>query len=389
VKLNHLLVAGALVVASVGARAEVFYTVKESTDTLYTIDTSTLVLTPIGALGVPFDFGDLAFDTSTNTMYMSNGWGSNPSNLYKVNLTTGAATLVGSTGVVGLFGLTYDPTTNKLFSSISTSGTGFYEVNKATGVATFIGNPGVYLDGLTYVGSTGDIAGLYAGPGSLHKVDRATGGSSLLSAGGGFVNNCGIAWGAATNTIYSIDWSGELYAFDVANSYARTTVTSGLGAYDGLAATSNCLAPVSYCTAKVNSLGCIPATASTGSPSSTAGSGFTVKGVNVRNNKSGLLFYGVSGQAAIPFQGGTLCVASPIKRTPGVFSGGSPAGNDCTGVYSIDFNAFTVGSLGGNPLPSLKTPGTVVDAQWWGRDPGFPAPNNTTLTNGLHFTMCP
>jgi carboxypeptidase T len=143
-----------------------------------------------------------------------------------------------------------------------------------------------------------------------------------------------------------------------------------------------------YCTPKVNSLGCVPAIGSSGTPSASAGSGFTVTGSNVRNQKPGLLFYGVNGQASNPFQGGTLCIATPIKRTPAVGSGGTPAGNDCTGVYAIDFNSFAVGGLGGNPLPALQTPGTVVDAQWWGRDPGFPAPDNTTLTNGLHFSMC-
>jgi zinc carboxypeptidase len=144
----------------------------------------------------------------------------------------------------------------------------------------------------------------------------------------------------------------------------------------------------SYCTAKLNSLGCTPAIGSSGTPSASAGSGFTLTGSNVRNQKPGLLFYGVNGQASGPFQGGTLCIATPIKRTPAVGSGGSPSGSDCTGVYAIDFNAFASGALGGNPLPALQTPGTVVDSQWWGRDPGFAAPNNTTLTNALHFAMC-
>jgi Tol biopolymer transport system component len=148
--------------------------------------------------------------------------------------------------------------------------------------------------------------------------------------------------------------------------------------------------PATYCTAKTNSLGCVPAIASSGAPSASAGSGFLVRGLNVRNNKPGLLFYGVSGQLAAPFQGGTLCVAPQVKRTPAVVSGGNalPA-NDCSGVYQIDFNAFAAGSLGGTPLASLQVAGTAVDTQWWGRDPGFAAPNNTTLTNALHFLVGP
>jgi hypothetical protein len=153
---------------------------------------------------------------------------------------------------------------------------------------------------------------------------------------------------------------------------------------------STCTAPVTYCTAKVNSLGCTPAISFTGASSAAAVSGFAVKASNVRNNKSGLLFYGTTGRAGVPFQGGTLCVKSPVKRTPASVSGGTPApANDCTGVYSIDMNCFASGNCGGSPLPALIVPGTIVDCEWWGRDPGFPAPNNTTLTNGLHFTMCP
>jgi hypothetical protein len=146
--------------------------------------------------------------------------------------------------------------------------------------------------------------------------------------------------------------------------------------------------PVVYCTAKINSLGCTPSIGSTGTPSASASSGFNVTGSNVRNNKAGLLFYGVSGRAALPYQGGTLCVKSQIRRTPASSSGGAPSpANDCSGVYAIDMNAFAAGALGGSPLPALGVAGTIVDCQFWGRDPGFAAPNNTTLTDGLEYTV--
>jgi hypothetical protein len=149
-------------------------------------------------------------------------------------------------------------------------------------------------------------------------------------------------------------------------------------------------APTVYCTAKVNALGCTPSIGFTGAASATAGSGFTVKATNMRNNKSGLLFYGVTGQSATAFQGGTLCVKAPVRRTGAQSSGGTPApANDCTGVYSLDMNAFAVSAGPPTPLPALTVPGTVVDCQWWGRDPGFPAPNNTTLSDGLEYTVGP
>ena len=146
---------------------------------------------------------------------------------------------------------------------------------------------------------------------------------------------------------------------------------------------------VTFCTAKLNSLGCMPAIGSSGTPSASAGNGFTISGSHVRNQKGGLLLYSLGGQTAIPFQNGTLCVASPVKRTPSANSAGSALpSSDCSGVYWIDFNAFAIGSLGGSPCPALRVPGTVVDAQWWGRDPGFAPPNNTTLSDGLQFTIC-
>ena len=69
--------------------------------------------------------------------------------------------------------------------------------------------------------------------------------------------------------------------------------------------------------------------------------------------------------------------------------GSLPPALDCSGVYSLDMNAFASGTLGGAPILALHVPGALVYCQWWGRDPGFPAPLNTTLSDALYYWVEP
>ncbi|HTF90142.1 MAG TPA: hypothetical protein VK843_17135, partial [Planctomycetota bacterium] len=150
----------------------------------------------------------------------------------------------------------------------------------------------------------------------------------------------------------------------------------------------SCVPPIVYCSAKVNSLGCTPVIAFTGGSSSST-SGFAIRASQVRNKKPGLLIYTNAGRAATPFQGGILCLTAPVRRSTPADSGGTPLPtSDCSGVYTIDMNAFSHSVLGGSPASYLIVPGTVVDCQWWGRDPGFAAPNNSTLSNALEYVVC-
>ena len=147
--------------------------------------------------------------------------------------------------------------------------------------------------------------------------------------------------------------------------------------------------PVAYCTAKINSLACVSAITSTGLASAASGSGFVVSSSNNLNNKPGLLLYGSTGQAAGPFLGGILCINAPIKRSLALDSAGNPPPNACSGVYSIDMNAFAVGALGGNPFSALTVVGTTIDCQFWGRDPGFAPPDNVSLSDALEYQIGP
>lgn len=141
-------------------------------------------------------------------------------------------------------------------------------------------------------------------------------------------------------------------------------------------------APALYCTAKTNSLGCVPTLGASGTPSATDPNAFTLSATSVLNNKSGLLFYGFSPVNA-PFQGGYLCVEPPTVRTAVQTSGGAPPPDNCTGSYSYDFNSRI--QSGADPL---LTVGQDVFAQYWSRDPQN-AGVKTGLTDAAHFAIQP
>ena len=226
--------------------------------------------------------------------------------------------------------------------------------------------------------------------------------TSELAPGGGLSINSITSFGEdGFGEILIVDGGGELFKIVELNQIDcngnGTADTCDLASGNSLDVNINGIPdecegapPFAFCSGKFTAGGCAPTMAFTGYSSATKGFGFIVKGNGSINNKNGLLLYSINGPASTPFQGGVLCVNTPIKRTPGVNSGGSPApADDCTGVFAIDFNAFAVGALGGTPLAALQIPGTNVTAQWWGRDPGYPAPNNSQLANGLQFQVCP
>lgn len=139
----------------------------------------------------------------------------------------------------------------------------------------------------------------------------------------------------------------------------------------------------SYGAGKVNSQGCQPSINydEHGLPSLTSTSPFTVRAINVINNKQGLLYYGFAAVSQ-PFQGGTKLVANPVHRTSIQGSGGNLPPDDCSGQFSYDFNARIQSGVD----PNLASAATVY-CQYWYRDPADPF--TTGLTNGLSFTICP
>ena len=141
--------------------------------------------------------------------------------------------------------------------------------------------------------------------------------------------------------------------------------------------------PQTYCSAKANSLGCATGIGFDGVPSVTSPQPFDITVSNALSNKNGLFFYGLDANSA-PFQGGTICVKTPVKRTPLQNSNGNPPPEDCSGAFGLDFNARI--QAGGDPN---LTAGTTIYGQYWYRDPADPSGFGTGLTDALQFTIEP
>lgn len=185
-----------------------------------------------------------------------------------------------------------------------------------------------------------------------------------------YVGNMG-PWGEAYNGLYKID---------------MTTLTAvRMQAFNqpfGIAFLPDCDC-TTYCTGKTNGAGCVPSIVRRGLPSPTAQFGFEITASAVVNQTTGLLAWTTNGRAANPFQGGTWCLRSPLRRTPPRSSGGNAPGSiDCSGEWSLDFNTY---------MQQIVPPpvGTTISCQWYGRDPVFPAPQNVQLSNAMEFVLLP
>jgi hypothetical protein len=139
-------------------------------------------------------------------------------------------------------------------------------------------------------------------------------------------------------------------------------------------------ASATYCTAKVNSLGCTPAIAMSSAPIASASSGCTLSVTNVVGAKFGIFFHSTSGANSMPFHGGFLCVSPPLLRHGLLNSGGTDG--TCTGTFNEDFNAY----IAAGTDPALVA-GAQVWIQNWSRDPAAPFADG--LSDAVTATICP
>jgi endonuclease/exonuclease/phosphatase family metal-dependent hydrolase len=170
-------------------------------------------------------------------------------------------------------------------------------------------------------------------------------------------------------------------ALDIANGTSYDT--NGNGTPDEC---EPCGTVIAYCVPSTSSNGCNATMSASGTPSVAAGSGFDLIATNVEGQKSGLVFYGVSGpKSSIWAPGSTsyLCVKSPTQRSPSSNSNGTA--NACDGSLSLDFLAYLATHPGAQGQPFSA--GDMLWCQAWFRDP--PAPDTTNLSDALQISLCP
>ena len=293
--------------------------------------------------------------------------------------------------------LVRDPTTDTYYVLAASE---IYEVDITTGKHTYLGRlqqHGVTIITAIAIDSRGEVIG-YGAPSlwypkaAFYSVDIGSGrlerlgdlkGNPLLFTALAF-HSQGRLWGAGIGPFSFQDY--RLHRIDI-ETFELIKTFSFPEEWPSVSAIAFGPKPdvTTYCEAKTNSQGCAPSIDWKGHPSASAHFGFEVSCSQIVPDSPGFLMLGFGGQASLPFQGGTLCLAGALTRTPGQNSGGSlPPGSDCTGTYAFDFNAWV--SAGSDPnLGALST----VYCQYWYRDPGFLPPNASGLSAGLAFLICP
>ena len=134
-----------------------------------------------------------------------------------------------------------------------------------------------------------------------------------------------------------------------------------------------------YCTAKPNSLGCLPSIGMLGARQRERGLWLRTERRELVGG-TGLFIHSTTGAQALPFHTGLLCVQPPITRHGVVATGGTSG--TCSGVLTEDFNAYV--ASGADPALVART---NVSIQAWARDPA--APFGDSLSDALATSVAP
>ncbi len=217
-----LVLSGCFVTAGAVHAAPIGYTVEgDSTGQLYSIDLATGNLVAIGT-GVGFtDVEGLAWDPFTNTLF---GFDDSTAELISIDITTGVGTVVGSSApAAGRAGMSIDPTTGVAY--IGNDDDELYTVDLSTGAATLVSDASIAYSALAF-DENGQLFGMDDG-GRLFSIVKSTGAFSLI----------GDAFPGQSNNFemgLSFDPLGTLYGVNQDDEYFTVNTSTGAATILGL-----------------------------------------------------------------------------------------------------------------------------------------------------------
>jgi hypothetical protein len=188
---------------------------------LYTLSTTTGAATWVGLSGVNGSTVGLSESATAGLLY-----GSAPFGILHVNADGSGATEVGNAVSEGL---AYDPSSELLYSWWQD--TGFQALNPYNGaVLATLANPGADVEGLAYGrGSVYGLAGFSGPRGNLYRYDIAGDSWSLVGYTGVDFNEAGLAYDPVADVLYAIgSQDSNLYAIDPDTAQATGIGNTGL-----------------------------------------------------------------------------------------------------------------------------------------------------------------
>ncbi len=189
----------------------------------------------------------------------------------------------------------------------------------------------------------------------------------------------GDRFGAAVAQIENVD--ADAGAEAVVGAPREDLAGIDAGAARLLSSSSGGCVLTPYCTAKTNSLGCLPLIGWSGTPSLSGPGDFAVSGSELLSKSVGIVIWAHAPDAK-PFLGGFLCLAPPVIRGPPIQTGGNPPPIDCSGALSMALTPAFMSQQG-------WVAGTPVHVQIWSRDPLHPDGTTSSLSAALAFLVCP
>jgi hypothetical protein len=177
------------------------YGAAEGGDTLYRVNLATGFLTAVGTGSIRYyDFG-----STTSGMYAVDS----NLDLYSINPSNGAATLIGPTGLRPDFTKGLSTGSGTLYFTNSTD---LYWLNTTTGKAMLIGNTGLQIGALVF-----ENGALYAGvrgfPDQVYTLNTSTGAATLVANTSG---RMGHFWGLAAEPLTATPEPSSLLLFGTA-----------------------------------------------------------------------------------------------------------------------------------------------------------------------------